>query len=86
MTTAIIEYVGHHTYMPAVKVVRHRSTGMRKGFGASLLSILLLTGAVGAAAQSPSDQRKAGGMEIDVAKIKERTSDRTRGAEGRLHR
>ena len=44
---------------------------MRRGIRASLLFLLVMTGAGGAAAQSPGDQPKASGMELDVAKIKQ---------------
>ena len=44
---------------------------MRKSIKASLLLLLLMTGFGGAAAQSPSNQPKATGMEADVAKVKE---------------
>src|ERR1700680_682955 len=46
---------------------------MRKGMRASLLFLLVVTGFGGAAAQSPSDQPKANGMETDLAKIKQAT-------------
>ena len=44
---------------------------MRKGIKASLLFLLVMTGIGGAAAQSPSNQPKASGMEADVTKIKQ---------------
>jgi hypothetical protein len=44
---------------------------MWKGIKASLLLLLLMTGLGGAAAQSPSNQPKASGMEADVAKVKQ---------------
>ena len=44
---------------------------MCKGIRASLLFLLVMTGFGGAAAQSPSNQPKASGMEADVTKIKE---------------
>src|SRR6201990_3733743 len=44
---------------------------MRRGIGASLLLVLVMTGAGGAAAQSSSNQSKASGMEADVTKIKQ---------------
>ena len=44
---------------------------MCKGIRASLLFLLLMTGFGGAAAQSPSSQPRASGMEPDVTKIKE---------------
>src|SRR5271154_6652896 len=43
---------------------------MCRGIKASLLSVLVIAGCGGAAAQSPSNQPKATGME-DVAKIKQ---------------
>jgi hypothetical protein len=43
---------------------------MRKTIRASLLFLLVMTGFGGAAAQSPSDQPRASGMEADLAKIK----------------
>jgi len=44
---------------------------MCKGIRASLLFLLVTTGFGGAAAQSPSNQPRASGMEADVAKVKE---------------
>jgi hypothetical protein len=44
---------------------------MRNRIKASLLFLLVMTGFGGAAAQSPSNQPRASGMEIDVTKIKE---------------
>jgi hypothetical protein len=44
---------------------------MGKGIRASLLFVLAMTGCGGAAAQSPSNQPRASGMEADVAKVKE---------------
>jgi hypothetical protein len=44
---------------------------MSKGIRASLLLLLVMTGFGGAAAQSPSNQPRASGMEVDVATIKE---------------
>jgi hypothetical protein len=44
---------------------------MCKGITASLLFLLVLTGSDRAAAQSPSHQPRASGMEADVAKVKE---------------
>ena len=44
---------------------------MRKAIRSSLLFFLVIGGISGAAAQSPSDQPKASGMETDTAKIKE---------------
>jgi len=44
---------------------------MCNGIRASLLVLLMMTGFGGAAAQSPSNQPKASGMEADVAKVKE---------------
>src|SRR5580765_908318 len=44
---------------------------MRKGTRVSLLLLLVMTGVGGAAAQSPSNQPKAGAMETDVTKIKQ---------------
>src|ERR1700752_4263354 len=44
---------------------------MRKGTKVSLLVFLVTAGIGGAAAQSPSNQPKASGMETDVTKIKE---------------
>ena len=44
---------------------------MGKGIRASLLFFLAMTGFSGAAAQSPSNQPRASGMEADVAKVKE---------------
>ena len=44
---------------------------MCRGIKASLLFFLVMTGIGGAAAQSPSNQAKASGMETDVTKIKE---------------
>lgn len=44
---------------------------MSKRIRASLFILLLMTGCGGAAAQSPSNQAKATGMETDVTKIKE---------------
>jgi hypothetical protein len=47
------------------------SVRMCKGIQASLLLLLVMTGFGGAAAQSPGNQARAGGMETDVAKIKQ---------------
>src|SRR5260370_6699743 len=47
------------------------STRMRKAIRSSLLFFLVIGGISGAAAQSPSNQPKASGMETDTAKIKE---------------
>jgi hypothetical protein len=44
---------------------------MFKGVRASLLLLLVMTGFGGAAAQSPGNQPRAGGMEADLAKVKE---------------
>src|SRR5256885_380533 len=44
---------------------------MSSGIKASLFFLLMLTGIGGAAAQSPSNHRRASGMEADVPKIKE---------------
>jgi hypothetical protein len=44
---------------------------MSKGIRASLLFLLVMTGFGGAAAQSPSNQPRASGMEADVTKVKE---------------
>jgi hypothetical protein len=44
---------------------------MRKGISASVLFLVVIVGFGGATAQSPSNQRRANGMEADVAKIKE---------------
>jgi hypothetical protein len=44
---------------------------MRKAIRSSLLFFLVIGGIGGAAAQSPSNQPRASGMELDVAKIKE---------------
>jgi hypothetical protein len=44
---------------------------MRKAIGLSLLFFLVIGGIGGAAAQSPSKQPRASGMETDTAKIKE---------------
>jgi hypothetical protein len=44
---------------------------MRRGIGASLLLVLVMTGASGAAAQSSGNQERASGMEADVTKIKQ---------------
>src|ERR1700733_6726870 len=44
---------------------------MSRGIRASLLFLLVMTGTGGAAAQSPGNQPKASGMELDVAKIKQ---------------
>ena len=44
---------------------------MCKVIKASLLLLLVMTGIGGAAAQSPSNQPKASGMEVDIAKIKQ---------------
>ena len=44
---------------------------MFKGIQAPLLFLLLMTGFGGAAAQSPSNQPRASGMEADIAKIKQ---------------
>ncbi len=44
---------------------------MRKAIRSSLLFFLVIGGISGAAAQSPSNQPKASGMETDTAKIKE---------------
>jgi hypothetical protein len=44
---------------------------MRKGIKASLLFLLVMAGVGEAAAQSPSTQPKASGMETDVTKIKQ---------------
>src|SRR3979490_2246904 len=49
----------------------HWSTRMRKAIGLSLLFFLVIGGIGGAAAQSPSKQPRASGMETDTAKIKE---------------
>ena len=43
---------------------------MFKGIRTSLLFLLVMTGFGGAAAQSPSNQPRASGMEADVAKVK----------------
>jgi hypothetical protein len=47
------------------------STRMRKATGSSLLFFLVIGGIGGAAAQFPSHQPRASGMETDTAKIKE---------------
>src|SRR5216683_3866858 len=47
------------------------SVFMCNGIKASLLFILVVTGCSGAAAQSPSNQPRASGMEADVTKIKD---------------
>jgi hypothetical protein len=44
---------------------------MGRGIRASLLFLLVMTGCGGAAAQSPSNQPRASGMEADVEKVKE---------------
>ena len=44
---------------------------MCRGIRAWLLFVLVMTGTGGAAAQSPGNQPKASGMELDVAKIKQ---------------
>jgi len=44
---------------------------MRKAIGSSLLFYLVIGGIGGAAAQSPSNEPRASGMETDTAKIKE---------------
>ena len=44
---------------------------MCRGIRASLLLLLVMTGFGGAAAQSPSNQPRASGLEADVAKVKE---------------
>jgi hypothetical protein len=44
---------------------------MCKGIRASLLLLLMMTGFGGAAAQSPSNQPRAGSMEADITKIKQ---------------
>ena len=44
---------------------------MRKAIRSSLMFFLVMGGIGGAAAQSPSNQQKASGMETDTAKIKE---------------
>ena len=44
---------------------------MCKGIRVSLLFLLVTTGFGGAAAQSPSNQPRASGMEAEIAKIKE---------------
>ena len=44
---------------------------MRKAIRASLLSLLVMTGFGGAAAQSTTNQTRASGMETDLAKIKQ---------------
>src|SRR3981081_4534251 len=44
---------------------------MCNGIRASLLFLLVMTGFGGAAAQSPSNQPRASGMEADIAKVKE---------------
>src|SRR5229473_2929476 len=49
----------------------HWSTRMRKVIRSSLLFFLVISGIGGAAAQSPSNQPRATGMETDTAKIKE---------------
>src|SRR5258708_28351406 len=46
-------------------------TRMRKVIRSSLLFLLVIGGISGAAAQSPSNQPRASGMETDTAKIKE---------------
>ena len=46
------------------------SVFMCNGIKASLLFLLVMTGCSGAAAQSPSNQPRASGMEMDVTKIK----------------
>jgi hypothetical protein len=50
---------------------QHESMRMRKGIRASLLFLLVMTGFGGAAAQSPSNQPRASGMEADLTKIKQ---------------
>jgi len=50
---------------------QHEGVRMCKGIKASLSVILLMTGIGAAAAQSPSNQAKASGMEADVTKIKQ---------------
>jgi hypothetical protein len=47
------------------------SARMGKGIRASLLLLLVVTGFGGAVAQSPSNQPRASGMELDVVKVKE---------------
>ncbi|MGK0244165.1 MAG: hypothetical protein ACI9HH_002812, partial [Pseudomonadota bacterium] len=44
---------------------------MRTGYGALLVSLLVLAGLGGAAAQSPGNQPRTGAMEQDVATIKQ---------------
>jgi hypothetical protein len=44
---------------------------MRNGIRVSLFLLVMMTGLGGAAAQSPTNQPKAGGMETDVKKIKD---------------
>src|SRR5882724_8526898 len=65
MSTYILYYVGRHTYST------YWSTRMRKAIRSSLLFFLVIGGIAGAAAQSPSNQPRASGMETDTAKIKE---------------
>jgi hypothetical protein len=57
--------------LEASALTHHWSIRMYKGMRASLLLLLVMTGCGGAAAQSPTDQPKASGMEMDVAKIKQ---------------
>ena len=53
------------------RVTTYWSVRMAKGIRASLLFLLVtMTGFGGAAAQSPSNQPRASGMETDVAKVK----------------
>src|SRR6201998_517395 len=44
---------------------------MSKGIRVSLLLLLVVTGFGGAVAQSPSNQPRASGMELNVVKVKE---------------
>jgi len=53
------------------RVGAYWSVRMRKTIGAPLLFLLVIGAFGGAAAQSPSNQPRASGMETDVAKIKE---------------
>jgi hypothetical protein len=65
------------SFVSAVQAARdqrvdpYRSVHMSKGIRASLLFLVVMTGFGGAAAQSPSNQPRASGMEADVTKVKE---------------
>ncbi len=60
-----------HRPAEAGNTPEHESVLMCNGIKASLLFLLVMTGFGGAAAQSPSNQPRASGMEADVTKIKQ---------------